>query len=129
MDICKAKFDIRSIVIYVSVVYLHGQLINTKTMLDVIKQCRLWSMSSCSKGDESLYKGFSCYYIDLLFSVILYSSVDEAQNDEDEQPITEVLPRRIRKLFSDLVGVYYYLIGSLYSRISYSSTLLYTRLY
>ena len=129
MDICKAKFDIRSIVIYVSVVYLHGQLINTKTMLDVIKQCRLWSMSSCSKGGGSLYKGFSCYYIDLLFSVILYSSVDEAQNDEDEQPITEVLPRRIRKLFSDLVGVYYYLIGSLYSRISYSSTLLYTRLY
>jgi len=66
-------------------------------------------MSSCSKGESngSLYKGFSCNYIDLFFSVILYSSVDEAQNNEDEQPITEVLPRRIKKMFLDLVGVYY----------------------
>ncbi|XP_065891504.1 general transcription factor IIH subunit 3-like isoform X3 [Dysidea avara] len=38
-------------------------------------------------------------------SVILYSSVDEAQDDgnDHEQSVTEVLPTRIKRMFSDLV--------------------------
>ena len=47
---------------------------------------------------------YKLYYACVCCSVVLFSSIDESA--DGEQVITSVLPTRIKKMFSDIAGIY-----------------------